>query len=121
MGNHQSEHGRLAHAAGLIEGVRDAIDMLSSPRAPRSAPCRVRFRLRPLTEYDAALREDHLLLESGEAQLRESPRTLRHYADRVELDPAQLREVEQRLEAAHGAARKLRVRPEGRCPSSSFP
>jgi DNA repair protein RecN (Recombination protein N) len=109
----QSEHGRLAHAAGLIEGARDAIDLLSeSESAALAALSGVLSRLRPLTEYDAALREPVALLESGEAQLREAAYALRHYVDRVELDPARLREVEQRLEAVHGAARKLRVRPE---------
>jgi len=109
----QSEHGRLAHAASLIEGVRDAIDLLSeSEGAALGALSGALSRLRPLTDYDAALRETVALLESGEAQLREAAYALRHYVDRVELDPARLREVEQRLEAAHSAARKLRVRPE---------
>jgi DNA repair protein RecN (Recombination protein N) len=109
----QSEHGRLAHAASLIEGARDAIDLLSeSESAALGTLSGALSRLRPLTEYDAALRETVALLESGEAQLREAAYALRHYADRVELDPARLREVEQRLEAAHGAARKLRVKPE---------
>jgi len=109
----QSEHGRLAHAASLIEGVRDATDLLSeSENAALGALSGALSRLRPLTEYDAALRETVTLLESGEAQLREAAYALRHYADRVELDPARLKEVEQRLDAAHSAARKLRVRPE---------
>lgn len=109
----QSEHGRLAHAASLIEGVRDATDLLSeSESAALGALTGALSRLRPLTEYDSALRETVALLESGEAQLREAAYALRHYADRVELDPARLKEVEQRLEAAHSAARKLRVRPE---------
>ncbi|HET7764158.1 MAG TPA: DNA repair protein RecN [Burkholderiales bacterium] len=109
----QSEHGRLAHAAALIEGVRGVIDMLSeSETAALGTLSGALSRLRPLTEYDAALREPVALLESGEAQLREAAYALRHYADRIELDPVRLREVEQRLEAAHSAARKLRVRPE---------
>jgi DNA repair protein RecN (Recombination protein N) len=109
----QSEHSRLAHAASLIEGVRDGLELLSeSESAALGALSGVLSRLRPLTEYDTALRETIALLESGEAQLREAAYALRHYADRVELDPVRLREVEQRLEAAHGAARKLRVRPE---------
>jgi len=58
------------------------------------------------------LRDTVAMLESGEAQLREAAYALRHYIDRVELDPARLREVEQRLEAVHGAARKFRAKPE---------
>jgi DNA repair protein RecN (Recombination protein N) len=109
----QSEHGRLAHAASLIEGVRHAIDTLSeSESAALVALSGALSRLRPLTEYDAALRDTVAMLESGEAQLREAAYALRHYIDRVELDPARLREVEQRLEAVHGAARKFRAKPE---------
>ncbi len=109
----QSEHGRLAHAASLIEGVRHAIDTLSeSENAVLVALSGALSRLRPLTEYDSGLRDTVAMLESGEAQLREAAYALRHYIDRVELDPARLREVEQRLEAVHGAARKFRAKPE---------
>ncbi len=110
----QSEHGRLAHAASLLEGGRGAIDALSeSESAALGALSGVLSRLRPLIEYDASLRETIALLESGEAQVREAAYALRHYIDRVELDPGRLREVEQRLEAIHNAARKFRAKPEG--------
>ena len=109
----QSEHGRLAHAASLIEGARNAMDLLSeSENAALGALSGALSRLRPLTEYDATLGETVALLESGEAQVRDATYALRHYADRVELDPDRLREVEQRLEAVHSAARKFRARPE---------
>lgn len=109
----QSEHGRLTHAASLIEGVRGAVELLSeSEGAALGALSGTLSRLRPLFEYDAALGETIAMLESGEAQLREAAYALRHYADRIELDPARLREVEQRLEAVHTAARKFRVKPE---------
>jgi len=109
----QSEHGRLAHGATLMEGVRDAANLLSeSENAALGALSGVLSRLRPLSEYDASLRESIALLESGEAQVREAAYALRHYADRIELDPGRLREVEQRLETVHNAARKFRARPE---------
>ena len=109
----QSEHGRLAHAASLIEGGRSALDALSeSESAALAVVSGVLSRLRPLLEHDVSLRETITLLESGEAQMREAVYSLRHYVDRVELDPGRLREVEQRLESLHDAARKFRVRPE---------
>jgi DNA repair protein RecN (Recombination protein N) len=109
----QSEHGRLAHAASLLEGGRAAIDALSeSENAALGVLSGVLSRLRPLVEYDAALRETMALLESGEAQLREVAHALRHYVDRIEIDPGRLGEVEQRLEAVHTAARKFRAKPE---------
>jgi DNA repair protein RecN (Recombination protein N) len=109
----QSEHGRLAHAATLMEGVRDAIDSLSeSESAALGVLSGVLSRLRPLTEFDGSLRNTVAALESGEVQLREAAYALRHYADRIELDPKRLRDVELRLEAVHNAARKFRARPE---------
>jgi len=109
----QSEHGRLAHAASLIEGAQGAIDALSESEAAALAVLSgVLSRLRPLVDYDAALEDTVALLESGEANLREAAYALRHYVDRVELDPARLREVEARLDAMHSAARKLHARPE---------
>ena len=109
----QAEHGRLAHAVSLIEGVRGVLDTLSeSEGAALGAVSGILSRLRPLLDYDSSLREALALVESGEAQLREAAYAMRHYVDRVELDPGRLREVEQRLEAMHGAARKIRARPE---------
>jgi DNA repair protein RecN (Recombination protein N) len=109
----QSEHGRLAHAASLLEGGRGAIDALSeSENAALGVLSGVLSRLRPLVEYDATLRETMALLESGEAQLREAAHALRHYIDRIEIDPGRLSKVAQRLEAVHNAARKFRAKPD---------
>ena len=109
----QSEHGRLAHAASLIEGVQGALEALTeSDGAALAVLSGVLSRLRPLVEFDATLRETVALLESGEADLREAGYALRHYADRAELDPGRLKEVESRLEAIHAAARKFHARPE---------
>jgi DNA repair protein RecN (Recombination protein N) len=69
-------------------------------------------RLRPLLGYDASLGATMALLESAEAHLQEAAQSLRRYADKVELDPQRLREVEQRIEALHSAARRFRVAPE---------
>src|SRR5204862_73186 len=105
----QSEHGRLAHAATLMEGVRDAIDSLSeSENAALGALSGVLSRLRPLTEFDGLLRDTIAVLESGEAQLREAAYALRHYADRIELDPKRLQEVEQRGRGAYADFRRGR-------------
>ena len=109
----QGEHSRLTHAASLIEGAQAALDALSESDAAASAILSgVLSRLRPLLDYDAALTETVTLLESADVQLREAAHGLRHYADRIELDPARLAEVEARLDALHGNARKFRVRPE---------
>jgi DNA repair protein RecN (Recombination protein N) len=108
----QAEHTRLAHAAGLIEGVQAALDTLSEA----DAACLPLLsgtgaRLEALLGYDAHLREALELIRSGETQVQEAVYALRHYADRVELDPQRLAAVEARMEAIHGSARKFRLAP----------
>ena len=108
----QAEHTRLAHAAGLIEGVQAALDTLSEA----DAACLPLLsgtgaRLEALLGYDARLREALDLIRSGETQVQEAVYALRHYADRVELDPQRLAAVEARMEAIHGSARKFRLAP----------
>jgi DNA repair protein RecN (Recombination protein N) len=44
--------------------------------------------------------------------LQEASYSLSHYAQRLELDPDRLAEVEKRLDALHSAARKFRLQPE---------
>jgi len=108
-----AEQSRLAHAAGLLEGAQAAVDALSeSETAAESAIAAAVTRLRTLEAYDAALKEPLALLESAAAQLAEAAHALRHYADRVELDPGRLGEVERRVEALHATARRLRTEPE---------
>jgi DNA repair protein RecN (Recombination protein N) len=45
-------------------------------------------------------------------RVQEAASGLRHRVDRIELDPQRLAQVERRLEALHGAARKYRVEPD---------
>jgi len=109
----QAEHSRLAHAAGLIEGVQAALDTLSEADAaclPLLSGAGT--RLEALLGYDARLGEALDLIRSGEAQVQEAVYALRHYADRVELDPQRLAAVEARMEAIHGSARKFRLAPQ---------
>jgi DNA repair protein RecN (Recombination protein N) len=109
----QAEQTRLAHAAGLIEGAQAALEALSeSEGSAASALAAAAARLRTLHGYDAALGEPLELLAGAEAQLGEAAHALRRYADRLELDPARLAEVERRVEAIHSTARKFKVGPE---------
>ena len=108
-----AEQSRLAHAAGLLEGAQAAVDALSdSETAAASAVAATIARLRALVDYDAGLKEPLALLESAEAHLAEAAHALRHYADRIELDPGRLAEVERRVEALHATSRRLRTEPE---------
>ena len=109
----QAEHSRLSHAAGLIEGVQAVLDTLSEADAaclPQLSGAGARLEL--LLVYDERLRESLELIRSGAAQVQEAVYALRHYADRLELDPRRLAAVEARMEAIHGSARKFRLAPQ---------
>src|SRR6185295_11350232 len=108
-----AEHTRLAHGSSLLAGAQSALEALAEAEGAALAQISaVATRLRSLSEHDGRLSPIVELLESAEAQAGEAVRALRHYAERVDLDPEALRRTEARIEALHAAARKHRVRPE---------
>ncbi|HEX5465035.1 MAG TPA: DNA repair protein RecN [Burkholderiales bacterium] len=108
-----AEHQRLAHAASLLEGAQFASDTLSENEQSALAQINaVVSRLRHLQDYDASLGDIVAILDPVQAQVQEAVYALRHYCERLELDPGRLRTVENRIDALHSAARKHRVQPE---------
>ena len=108
-----TEHARLAHAASLIEAAQLGTEALSEGDNSSLAQLNaVISKLNNLVEFDPKLREILEVLEPAQIQLQEAVYQLRHYGERLELDPQRLREVEQRLDAIHTAARKYRATPE---------
>ena len=109
-----AEHSRLAHAASLIEAAQAGVEALSEGENSGLAQLNaVVSRLHSLVEHDSRLTEILELLDPARIQLQEAVYALRHYGERLDLDPQRLREVEARLDAIHTAARKYRVEPEG--------
>lgn len=107
------EHRRLAHAAGLIEGVQFSLGVLAEgDGACESQVDAVASRLDSLADYDPALSEVAQLVQSAQTELAEAVSALRRYADRAELEPGRLAAVEQQIESVLGCARKMRVAPE---------
>jgi DNA repair protein RecN (Recombination protein N) len=108
-----NEHARLVHAASLIEAAQYGLDALSEGEGSSLSQVNaVIARLNHLIEYDAGLRQILDVLEPAQVQLQEAVYTLRHYGERLDVDPQRLREAEQRLDAIHSAARKYRASPE---------
>ena len=109
----QGDHKRLAHAASLVEAVEYALEALSEGEAAALAIVEGAIaRLQAAAEYDPGLREALDVLEPAQIQIQEAVYGLRHYRDRIDLDPRRLQEMEQRLDAVHGTARKYRTSPE---------
>jgi DNA repair protein RecN (Recombination protein N) len=108
-----AEHTRLAHGAGLLEGARDGVDTLSErDGAALSQVAAVSARLTQLAAWDERLKPTVELLQSAQVALEEAVSGLQRYADRTDLDAARLAEVEARVGALHGAARRFRVEPD---------
>jgi DNA repair protein RecN (Recombination protein N) len=108
-----SEHRRLSHSANLIDGVQGALSALSeSDEAMITHLASIVSKVRDLAEIDPALNDVLAALEPAEIQLQEAAYSLSHYAQKLELDPDRLAQVEKRLDALHSAARKFRLQPE---------
>lgn len=108
-----AEHSRLANSASLLEGAQYGLETLSEGEAALLSQLHaVTARLNSLVEFDSGLKEVLEILEPAEIQLQEAVYSLRHYLQRLDLDPQRLRHCEQRLEEVHAAARKYRVMPE---------
>jgi DNA repair protein RecN (Recombination protein N) len=108
-----AEHHRLSHSASLIDGVQGALNALSeSDEAMITQLSAIVSKLRGLVDIDPALADVLASLEPAEIQLQEASYSLSHYAQRLELDPNRLAQVEHRMEQLHSAARKFRMQPE---------
>ncbi len=107
------EHKRLANATRLVEAARFSLDVLAESESACEAQIEAAAdRIDDLTEFDPALSEVGALLHSAQTELAEAVSALRRYADRVDLDPQRLSEVESRIDAVLSCARKYRTVPD---------
>lgn len=107
------EHSRLAHAASLLEGAQEAANVISEDDHPLiSQVSALLQKLSKLEEYDSQLKPITEALDSARINLQECSYALNDYLGRVELDPARLRAVEDRVESLHSTARRFHVAPE---------
>ncbi|KAF1029877.1 MAG: DNA repair protein RecN [Burkholderia plantarii] len=108
-----AEHRRLTHSANLIDGVQGALQAISESDESMLAQLgAILSKVRQLASIDPTLNDVLASLDPAEIQLREAGYSLSHYAQRLELDPQRLAQVETRLDALHSAARKFRLPPE---------
>ena len=106
----QGEHSRLANGAKIIDGCQEAIDILSdADNSIESSLSKVCSTIGALAEHDSALGEINTALESAQIQLDEVIHSLNRYLQKVDLDPARLGQVEERMQALHTSARKYRT------------
>jgi DNA repair protein RecN (Recombination protein N) len=107
------QQSRLAHAAALLEAASAGEDALTeNDDALARRLSALIARLSASAVHDPALAEIVALLDPARIQIDEAARELRNYREKLDLDPAELTRVEERLAAIHDMARKHRVRAE---------
>ena len=105
----QSEHAKLANGAKLISGCQEALEVLSNAdHSLESSLSKVGGSISALAEHDSGLSSISESLESAQIQLDEAIHGLNRYLQKIDLDPARLAQLEERMQALHGAARKYR-------------
>jgi len=108
----QADYARLSHAASLLETAQFGVEVLSEA----DSACLVQLnnltdRIRGGLEFDESLSDTLALLESAQNELQEAVYALRHYLQRLDADPEQLRQQERLMEEVIDVARKYRVPP----------
>jgi DNA repair protein RecN (Recombination protein N) len=111
--NLSQEQKRLANAAQLIEIAQGASGALTDDDdAIVNRLQTVAQKLKNLVGIDASLKPCLDLIESAAIQLDEAGSDLSSYAQKIELDPARLEEIDRRVGALFTSARKFKVQPE---------
>jgi DNA repair protein RecN (Recombination protein N) len=107
-----AEHGRLSNAQALIDAAQGALDGVS--QADASAVERTEQALASLQSverFDATLAPIIEVLQGAQAQLSDAAHSLHAYLGHDRADATQLADVDARLSAWHGLARRLRRPP----------
>jgi DNA repair protein RecN (Recombination protein N) len=112
-----AEHDRLAHAQALIEAARDALDAVADgDRAAEGLAAHAAATLSGVVGHDARLAPVIDVLGGALAQLQDAAHSLSAYLGRAEVEPQRLAEVDARLSAWLGLARRFR-RPASELPA----
>jgi DNA repair protein RecN (Recombination protein N) len=108
-----ADHRRLANAGRLLEDGGRALELLYGGEISVYDQLSTASQLlASLSVIDAGFGDVESSVLSAQTQLRESAQALQRLLDRLDLDPAQLQRVEQRLSDVHDLARKHRLRAE---------
>lgn len=108
------EYKRLANSGQLLSTSQQALMMLADGEENnlQSQLYTARQLMTELIEMDDKLSGVFGMLEEAAIQISEASDELRHYCDRLDLDPNRLHELEQRLSRQISLARKHHLAPE---------
>lgn len=108
----EEEHRRLANVNKLLENSQQALSLLDADDSlsTLSYLTQARHQLREVQQHDNRLCNITTLLENAIIQTQEAVGELRHYLHHLDIDPARLQSVEQRITTLQDMARKHKIR-----------
>lgn len=108
------EYKRLANSGQLLSLSQSALYLLADGEDQNivSLLYSARNQLTELAELDSKMNDLIIMLDDASIQISEASDELRHYSERLDMDPNRLFELEQRLSRQMNLARKHHVRPE---------
>ncbi|HET9977835.1 MAG TPA: DNA repair protein RecN [Burkholderiaceae bacterium] len=112
-GELNAEHQRLANAQALIDATRGALDAISEADTNADTLTqRAADALADVAPFDARLGPIVDVLQGAQAQLHDAAHSLSAYLQHTDLDPQRLAELDARLAAWIGLARRFRQPPD---------
>lgn len=106
-----AEHRKLAHAGTLVESGQRLLQSLYEDETSAQSIIGLAVReVEGLLDKDSSLAPIHEQLAGAQAQLEEAVDGLRRHLDGLDMDPARLTEVEERISTLSDLARKHNVR-----------
>ncbi|MEA3639229.1 MAG: DNA repair protein RecN [Lamprobacter sp.] len=118
LGEHEldaldAEQRRLANQGQLQQSAASLVELLyEGDPSLRDSLGRASADLNSLSAIDPNLVETRELIDAATVQIEEAAANLRHYLEGLEMDPARLGIVEQRIGRIQDLARKYRITPE---------
>ncbi|MBK5072073.1 DNA repair protein RecN [Budviciaceae bacterium CWB-B4] len=108
------EYKRLANSGQLLSLSQDALQVLAENEEQNvlSLLNHAKHSLQELSSIDEKMAGLLTMLEEASIQVSETSEELRHYSERMDMDPVRLYELEQRLSRQLALARKHHIAPE---------
>jgi len=108
------EYKRLANSGQLLSLSQSALYLLADGEEQNivSLLYTARNQLTELAELDSKMNDLIVMLDDASIQVSEASDELRHYSERLEMDPNRLYELEQRLSRQMNLARKHHISAE---------
>ena len=109
-----AEYKRLANSGQLLSISQQTLQILSDNDDSNilSLINAAKYQINELIAIDEQFINLSNMLEEASIQINEASDELRHYADRMEIDPTRQYEIEQRVSKQFALARKHHVKPE---------